>query len=115
MDALIIKKPWIDYIFKGEKIWEIRGCNTHKRGKIELIESGSGLVVGCCKLIDCFKLNLKDFKKNFDKHCVDMDTLPYRNTYAWVLSNIKKYDKPRKYNHPLGAIIWVKLKNESII
>ena len=110
MDALIIKKPWIDYILDGEKIWEIRGCATKKRGKIELIQSKSGLVVGCCDLIDCLKLSLEDYKKSIDKHCIkNVDKLPYKSTFAWVVSNPLRYEAPRKYTHPNGAVIWVKL------
>ena len=59
MKALIIKQPWIDYILEGKKIWEIRGNRTHIRDKIELIQSGSGLVIGSCEIIDCKELTLE--------------------------------------------------------
>ena len=110
MDALIIKKPWIDYILSNSKIWEIRGCATKKRGIIELIQSKSGLVVGYCELIDCIKLNLEKYKNSIDKHCIkDVEALPYKSTYAWVLSNPVRYEKPKPYKHHNGAVIWVKL------
>ena len=111
MKALIIKKPWIDYILNGQKSWEIRGSNTHIRGEIELIQSGSGLVVGKCKLVNCIKLSLDDYQKNKHNHRIDnISILPYKNTYAWVLSDAEKYSSPRKYKHPNGAIIWVNLE-----
>ena len=53
MGCLIIKKEHLDKILNGEKTWEIRGSKTHKRGKIGLIQSGSGTIVGECELIDC--------------------------------------------------------------
>lgn len=110
MKALIIKKPWIDYILDGKKTWEIRGCNTKTRGQIELIQSGSGLVVGSCELIDCKELTLEDYKNNVDKHNIhDIDSLPYKRTYAWIITNAKRYETPRQYKHPNGAIIWVNL------
>ena len=110
MKALIIKKPWIDYILEGKKTWEIRGCNTKIRGQIELIQSGSGLVVGSCEIVDCKELNLEDYKNNIDKHNIqDVTTLPYKKTFAWVIVNAKRYESPRKYKHPQGAIIWVNL------
>ena len=112
MEGLIIKRPWIDYILEGKKVWEIRCCNTHKRRKIELIESGTGLIVGCCELVDCIKLSFNDFKQNLNKHCVQGDNLPYKNTFAWVMANAHRYTVPKKYKHPKGAIIWVKLKDE---
>lgn len=110
MKGLIIKKPWIDYILNGDKVWEIRGIKTKTRGKIELIQSGSGLVVGCCEIVDCIEITLQNYKQNVNKHCVaNTDALPYKNTYAWVLKNPKRYEQPRKYKHPNGAIIWVNL------
>lgn len=110
MKALIIKKPWIDYILNGSKVWEIRGCNTKMRGIIELIQSGSELVVGSCNIVDCKELTLEDYKNNIDKHNIyDIDSLPYKRTYAWIITNAKRYETPRRYKHPNGAIIWVNL------
>ena len=110
MKALIIKKPWIDYILNGSKIWEIRGSKTKIRGQIELIQSGSGLIVGSCEIIDCKELTLEDYKNNIDKHNIqDVYMLPYKRTFAWVLLNANRYKIPRKYKHPNGAIIWVNL------
>lgn len=110
MKALIVKKPWIDYILNGCKIWEIRGSKTNIRGQIELIQSGSGLVVGSCEIVDCKELTIKDYKNNIHKHNIQaVTTLPYKKTYAWIISNAKRYAEPKKYKHPQGAIIWVNL------
>ncbi|MBQ8424607.1 MAG: ASCH domain-containing protein [Clostridia bacterium] len=110
MKALIIKQPWIDYILEGKKTWEIRGCKTNIRGQIELIQSGSGLVVGSCEIVDCKELTLEDYACNSDKHNIaEITTLPYKRTYAWIIANAKRYNIYRKYKHPQGAIIWVNL------
>ncbi len=110
MKALIIKKPWIDYILNGKKVWEIRSSNTKIRGKIALIQSGSGLIVGECDLIDSIALNENTYKQNKKFHCIEnANTLPYKKTYAWVLTNAIRYIEPKKYKHPNGAIIWVNL------
>ena len=110
MKGLIIKQPWIDYILDGKKIWEIRGSKTNIRGKIELIQSGSGLIVGTCEIVDCIELSLSDYQNNITKHNIkNVFTMPYKKTYAWVISNACRYDSPRKYKHPNGAIIWVNL------
>ena len=110
MDALIVKKPWIDYILDGIKAWEIRGTSTKKRGKIELIQSGTGLVVGTCDLVDCIKINVDILENTYDKHCIkNIEMVKYKEIYAWVISNPKRYKVPKPYNHPKGAIIWVKL------
>ena len=110
MRALIIKQPWIDYILNGKKTWEIRGSKTNIRGVIELIQSGSGLVVGKCKIIDCKELKLQEYKRSTIYHNINnTDKLPYKKTYAWIISNAERYNNPRPYSHPKGAIIWVKL------
>lgn len=109
MNGLIIKKPWIDLILNYQKIWEIRGQNTKIRGKIKLIESGTGCVVGECELVNCIALNEKTFFENESKHLIKNKTLPYKKNYAWEIKNPKRYLKKEPYSHPRGAIIWVKL------
>jgi len=114
MDALIIKKQFLDKIFSGEKSWELRSSRTHKRGRIALIESGSGTVIGECTLLDCVgPLTGKSYSANVSKHCSFslFQERMYKNTFAWVLHSPKKYSSPKPYLHPQGAIIWVKLKN----
>ena len=109
--GLIIKSPWIDYILSGEKIWEIRGNATRIRGRIGLIKSGSGTLLGEVSIIDCLELDLQTYKSSSHKHRIDfgLNSLPYKKTFAWVLDEPITYDKPIKYNHPWGAIIWVNL------
>jgi len=114
MKGLIIKKPWIDFILDGMKSWEIRGSNTKIRGEIELIQSGSGLVVGKVDLIDCKELSLSEYQSSSDKHQIydGLDSLPYKRTFAWIIKNPIRYKKPRPYKHPNGAIIWVNLNEK---
>ena len=107
-DALIIKKKWLDLIFDGRKTWELRGSRTYKRGKIGLIESGSGQIKGICELVDCISpISHKEFLENKDKHFSDSSS--YKKTFAWVIKNAKRYASPVFYKHPQGAIIWVKV------
>lgn len=51
--ALIIKKKWLDKILDEGKVWEMRATKTKVRGKIGLIESGSGMIVGEAYLMYC--------------------------------------------------------------
>ena len=109
-DALIIKEKWLNLIFEGVKTWEIRGSNTTKRGKIYLIQSGSKQIFGECELHSSHELDLHSFINNVDKHQIhNCIKLPYKKTFAWELSNPVKYKKTIPYNHPKGAIIWVKI------
>lgn len=110
MKGLLIKQPWIDYILSGNKIWEIRSTNTNIRGKIELIQSGSGLVVGSCEIVDSKELTIKSYRQYKDFHKIkNVNTLPYKRTFAWIIKNAQRYETPRKYKHHNGAIIWVNL------
>ncbi len=51
LDGLLIRVPWIDKILDGSKTWKIRGSQTAKRGRIGLIESGTGTVAGAVELV----------------------------------------------------------------
>ncbi len=110
MDGLIIKKRWIDLILSGEKTWEVRGSNTRKRGTIALIESGSNKIVGLCDLVSSQALSIDDIKNKTKYHRLtktDRLFFRYKKPHAWILENAKRI-KPVLYNHPQGAVIWVK-------
>lgn len=98
---------------RWQKTWEIRGHYTHVRGKIGLIRGGSGLIVGTCELTDVVgPLTRQDLRSNASKAGFDppeFGRLPYSKTYAWVLKNPNKFNPPRPYRHPSGAVIWVRL------
>jgi hypothetical protein len=108
--ALIIKKEFLDLIFNNGKIWEMRSAKTKIRGRIGLIESGSGLILGETELVDCGKpVNDLMAILTSHKHQIANLSLIEKWKYPWILENIKKYDKPIPYKHPRGAVIWVKL------
>ena len=55
-------------ILNGQKTWEIRGARTSVRGRIGLIASRSGTVIGVCELVDCIgPLTAEEFHKNAKK------------------------------------------------
>lgn len=113
MDGLLIKEPWIDYIFNNKKTWEIRGSSTSKRGTIALIKSKSGCIYGTVELVDCKLLTYDEYRSSFEKHAIPLEhtiKYPYKKTYAWVFENPRIFDKPIPYKHPNGAVIWVKLR-----
>jgi hypothetical protein len=111
MNSLIIRKPWIDKILAWEKTWELRGSNTKIRGRIWLIAAKSGLVYGTCDLVDSiWPLSVQRLRANVDKHTVPADEFneaDEKKYFAWVLANVKVFDKPEPYTHPKWAIIWV--------
>lgn len=111
--ALIIRHPWIDMILDGQKTWEIRGARTSVRGRIGLIASRSGAVIGVCDLVDCVgPLSDDEFRRNAKKAGMQPTEATlgcYRQTYAWVLEKPRKLKQPVPYQHPPGAVIWVRL------
>jgi hypothetical protein len=115
MRGLIIRTNPLNNILGGRKTWEIRGSRTKIRGTIGLIESGTGTIVGCCELVDCLgPLSLIEMQHTVEKHGIPLEhlenNLPYPYPYAWVLAKARRLKRPKPYDHPLGAIIWVKIK-----
>jgi hypothetical protein len=110
--ALIVKKEHLDKIFDEGKVWEMRATRTKVRGKIGLIESGTGLIVGEVEIFTCHGpiSPSKDFTM-YEYHKVKDLSLLRKWKYAWALKNAKRYDKPIPYKHPRGAVIWVNLTN----
>lgn len=116
MKALIIKKHWLDLILSGKKSGELRGTNTKIRGKIGLIQSGSGKIMGTCELINVIgSLTMTELRRSSSKHGVPRSELGaaprYRRTFAWVLSKPKRFRRPRRYEHAQGAVIWVNVSS----
>lgn len=114
MNILIVKPKWAGKILHKNKIWEIRGSNTHKRGRIGIAMSGTGQVYGTVELIDSIPLTKELWESNSDKHQVELswDELLgiYKKPYAWVFASDKTevYESPVPYLHKKGAVIWVK-------
>lgn len=113
MRALLIRHPHIDNILAGKKKWEIRGSRTSVRETIALVASGSGTVIGVCDLVDCIgPLTANQFRRNAMKAGMRPSEAAlgyYRQTYAWVMAKPRRLKQPVPYEHPAGAVIWVKL------
>jgi hypothetical protein len=107
--GLIIKKVWLDKIFDEGKVWEMRSTRTNVTGKIGLIESGTGLIVGEAELIGCSERPVPKHKDLIKYHKVEDMGLLDKWKWAWFISLAKRYNKPIPYKHPQGAVIWVKL------
>lgn len=112
MRALIIREPWIDLILAGKKTWEVRGTATSVRGRIGLIRSGSGEIVGTADLGDCEgPLDLAALHRHRRRHQIPVADLDgvlerYNRPHAWVLEDARPLRRPVHYDHPPGAVIW---------
>jgi len=108
--ALIIREEPLSKILAGTKTWEIRGSATKRRGRIALVQSKSGLVVGTCDLVDVVgPLSLGELRRASRRSGFMPDRLPYASTHAWAVRNARRLRTPVAYEHPAGAVIWVKL------
>ena len=115
MHVLIINEQWLTKILNGIKTWELRGSRTSRRGEIGLIQKGSGKIFGTCKITDVVgPLMKQELANNFNKHQIPENKLGdiitrYKKTYAWVLSEVRRLQEPISYQHPRGAVVWVRV------
>lgn len=113
--GLIVKSPYIDDILKGLKTWELRGAPTKLRETIILIKSGTGHALGTVDIIGCKEISLEEYNNwayRIINNKIKVDELPYKKTYAYLLSNPILFVEPKPYKHPNGAIIWVNLPDD---
>jgi ASCH domain len=110
--GLLIRAPYVDWILDGLKVWEMRTKRTARRGRIGLIRSASGLVVGEANLVAVEgPLTHRELLRNADKMNVEREDIiaPGGDTFAWVLENAHRYDPPVPYTHRSGAVVWARL------
>lgn len=110
--GLLIRAPFVDWILDGLKVWEMRTKRTTRRGRIGLIRSKSGLVVGEANLIDVIgPLTHRELIQNAEKmnEARWEVAAPEVPTFAWVLENARRYDPPVPYTHRSGAVICARL------
>lgn len=78
----------------GLKTWELRGSATYKRGRVGLIEGGTGTIVAGATLVGCHgPLTRAQLAENESKHCVSAETLSgrgYKSTYAWCVLHFSR-------------------------
>lgn len=90
MRCLFVKAPFAGWIVGGVKQIEYRTRETLIRGRIGIIESGTGTVIGDTMLIDCIynaELGL----------------------YEWILWDSRRYLKPIPFEHKRGAMVWIEV------
>ena len=86
--CLCVKAPWAEQIVSGTKKIEYRSRLTARRGRIGIIQSGTGTVIGD----------------------VEITSAEWGGDYAeWHLRRPRKYKHPIPYNHPFGAVVWVRV------
>lgn len=117
MRGLIIEERWLTPILRRKKDWELRSRNTKIRGKIALIQKGSGLIVGTANLSDSVLRSLTYLSLHKHRHqCDRAELVKYSHgkgkLHTWVLKGVKRLKTPVPYTHPQGAVIWVTLPDD---
>ena len=119
--ALIVREHWANLILNKRKSWELRGSPTQKRGAIAIAISGTSMLWGSVKIVDCVKIAERvdgSFKsllplplsRFLSFHQVsDWDSIKYSEIFAWVLKHPVRFESPKPYIHRQGAIGWVNL------
>ena len=113
--GLLVRDPYASQLLDGQKIWEIRGRSTHIRGPILIIKSGTGQLFGTADLVRVLgPLELEDLVDASELPPQEREEfrrsgLPYAKTCAYVFSNPRRFQRPRPYRHPSGAVTWVRL------
>ncbi len=122
--ALLIRPPWSGLILRGDeesgrrKTRQMRTAGTKLRGWFELIESKTGEICGLMKVTDSTGPHSeKELIAMRDAHFVPPETIRdpnYKWRHAWHIGEVLPLHKPVPYDHPSGAVIWVKLSEKDV-
>ena len=113
--GLIVRDPYATQLLAGEKIWEIRGRPIQIRGLVVIAKAGTGQVYGVANLVRVLgPLELDDLVTAEELPADERDEfrregLPYDKTYAYVFTKPRRFSRPLDYQHPNGAVTWVRL------
>lgn len=88
MKCLFVRHPYSGWIVDGVKQIEYRTRPTNMRGRIGIIQSRSGTVIGDCEITGC-------------KYNEELDF------YEWELANARRYRKPVPFKGKSGAVVWI--------
>lgn len=112
--GLIINPEPLEKILSGMKTLELRKKNNKTRGRIALIQKGSGKIIGFATIGDSVgPMTFSDFTARIHEHGVEPHRLRlvFDDGYVvgWKLSEVGRLRTPVSYVHKAGAVIWVAL------
>ena len=88
MKCLFVRAPFAGWIVDGVKTIEYRTRETNIRGRIGIIQSKSGTVIGTAEIIGC------EWNEELGH-------------YEWKLDNAVRFADPVAYQHKNGAVVWI--------
>ncbi len=112
--GLIILSDPLNKILSGTKTLELRKKNNKRRGRIALIQKGSGTIVGVATIGDCIgPMTYPEFSLRMNEHGVEAHRLQSvfdeGYTVGWELRDARRLTTPVAYVHKPGAVTWVLL------
>ena len=117
--GLYIHEEWINLILSRSKTWEIRGtpCKKHIGKRIALIQCGmkgkKSRIVGGVTIVGSKEIiNDQEWLNTVNYHqCSNIETLPYKKTFAYILENAIRLDHEIELDNKKGVVIWRTLDN----
>jgi len=117
MRGLVIREPWAGLILDGRKTWEMRSHGTTVTGPIAVIPKGSGSVAGVVDLVGTrAALSADELAETVAQHGIPPEAQNEAVAGGWLvpweLARPRRLAAPVPYDHPSGAVIWVRLLPE---
>ena len=117
MRGLVIREPWAGLILDGHKTWEMRSHGTAVTGMIAIIPKGSRLVAGVVDLVGArAALSADELAETVARHGIPPEAQGEAVAGGWLvpweLARPRRLAAPVPYDHPPGAVIWVRLLPE---
>ena len=110
-----VGRQFAQLIISGAKKWEVRTRNTHLRGRVSIALSGSQKLLGEVTIVGSVRMTISMIE-NYEMHRIkNLEAVPQNVFWAWVLQHPCPYPVPIPYNHPKGAISWVRLDKTNLI
>ena len=86
--CLFVRSPFAGWIVDGVKTIEYRSKASNIRGRVGIIQSMSGTVIGDVEIVGC---NWNDKIQH----------------YEWSLANARRYKHPLTFQQKSGAVVWI--------
>ncbi len=90
MKCLFVRHPFAGWIVDGVKTIEYRSMQTKIRGRIGIVQSKSGTVIGDVEITGC-------------------EWNDQLQSYEWALSNARRYKAPLPFKGKSGAVVWIEV------
>ena len=88
MKCLFVRPPFAGWIVDGVKTIEYRSKASNIRGRVGIIQSMSGTVIGDVEIVGC----------NWNEKI---------QRYEWSLANARRYKHPLAFQQKSGAVVWM--------